>query len=268
MKQLILISMVLILTASPLPAAQNSPFMFIPDGGNMAIYGRGGDYFVLRREKYLNAAMLGNIRKLSSGLRIVSPADDPAGFAVAENMKKIINEIRARSVNDEDMRNYLNYVESALKHDGDVIARIREIVVRASNGIYGPEDRELVQTEIDQLVSEINANAAFAGFNRKKVTPELTASSLGLMSVDVINNYDNSLGALDRAMERIIKLRTVAGTQGNVLELRVKGRSFYYLNLQQAESRIRDLDVAEGISDLMKNHTLLKIDYGVILYQK
>ena len=68
--------------------------------------------------------------------------------------------------------------------------------------------------------------------------------------------------------EKIRKLRTVAGVKSNVLELQIRGKTYYYINLQSAESRIRDLDMAREVSVLMKNSLLLKMNYGIILISR
>lgn len=244
------------------------PYLILPEGGNMLIYGTGSEYFILDREKYLNAEILKNFEKLSSGLRIVRPSDDPSGFAVAEKLKTVILEVQRRSLNEQDMRNYLDYVESALSHDSTLLSRIRELSLQASNGILGRDDRELIQTEVSQLVREIDANAAYAEFNTKKVIPGLTAQSLGVRNIDVAADPAGCIRAVDAAMSTILKMRAESGASANILEFRIRGRSFYYVNLQASESRIRDLDMSEEISALLKNRTLIKSDYGLIIMEK
>ncbi|OHD68548.1 MAG: hypothetical protein A2W19_12205 [Spirochaetes bacterium RBG_16_49_21] len=265
---------IIVLSAAPgmhaaYGAAQgNEPFMILPEGGNMLIYGTNAGHFLLNREKYLNAEIQKNFEKLSSGLRIVNPSDDPSGFAVAEKLKSMILEVRQRAVNEQDMRNYLNYVESALSHDSALLARIRKLSIQASNSILGAEDRELIQAEVAQLVREIDDNASYSEFNTKKVIPELTAVSLGISRINVAIDPPDCIKAVDAAMSTVTKMRSHSGARANILEFRIKGRSFYYVNLQASESRIRDLDMAEGISSLLKNYTLLKFDYGLIIMGK
>jgi flagellin len=241
------------------------PYLILPEGGNMLIYGTGTEYFILDREKYLGAEILKNFEKLSSGLRIVRPSDDPSGFAVAEKLKAVILEVQRRSLNEQDMKNYLNYVDSALSHDSALLSRIRILSVQASNGILGKDDRELIQTEVSQLLREIDANAENAEFNTKKVIPGLTAQSLGVKDINVAVDPASCIKAADAAMTTILKMRSGVGASANILEFRIRGRSFYYVNLQAAESRIRDLDMAEEISALLKNRTLIKADYGLII---
>jgi flagellin len=264
-----LFALLLVVPHQTQAAAQGTgSYMILPDGGNMLIYGTAAGYFILDRNKILNADISKNIEKLSSGLRIVNPSDDPSGFAVAEKMRSVILEIRQRAVNEEDMRNYLRYVESVLGQYSSVLARIRVLAVKASNNILAEEDRALIQVEIDQLVQEIDHNAIFGEYNKKKVMPDLTAASLGIRDVNVVENPLEAIRKADDAAVKIRKLRSLSGAESNALEFRIRGRNYYYLNLQSAESRIRDLDMAEEISLLLKNNTLLKFEFGLILKGK
>ena len=199
---------------------------------------------------------------------IVNAGDDPAGFAVAEKMRAVILEIQQRSLNEEDLRNYFRHVESSIAQDIEVLRRMRALVLRASSGILARDDREIIQIEISALKREIDCNATYSRFNRKQVIPLLTSHNLGLSGVDVVSNPGNSLGAIDRSMDRLIRMRGIAGTRTGLLELRIKGRSLYYMHLQAAESRIRDLDMASEISSLLKNYSIIRFRYGLILKGK
>ena len=247
--------------------SEKEKYMVIPLSSNFFVYGNARDYSVLP-QGYLDKGIVKNLRKLSSGLRIVTAGDDPAGFAVAEKMKSVILEIQRRSLNEGDLRSYFRYVESAIEQDIEILGRMRAVVLRASSGILGRDDREIIQAEIDALRKGIDMNASLSRFNRKEVIPHLTSHNLGLYDVDVVRNTGNSLGAIDRAISRLIGMRGVAGTRAAVLELRIRGRSIYYINLQAAESRIRYLDMASEISELLKNYSIIRFSYGVILRRR
>jgi flagellin len=243
-------------------------YIVIPLSSNFFVYGNERGYSVLRQSEYLHKRTVENIRRLSSGLRIVTAGDDPAGFAVAEKMKSLILEIQRRSLNEGDLRNYFRYVESAIEQDIELLRRMRTVVLRASSGILAGDDREIIQAEIDALRKGIDMNASLSRFNRKQVIPRLTSHNLGIHEVDVVSNLGNSLGAIDRAINRLIGMRGVAGTKTALLELRIRGKSFYYVNMQAAESRIRDLDMASEISALLKNYSIIRFSYGVIVRSK
>ncbi len=243
-------------------------YMIMPDASNMMIYGRGSDYFVVNRQHFMNMEIRKNIQKLASGLRIVNPSDDPAGFAVAEKMEAVLQQVKQQSVNEEDLRNYMKFVESTLKQDSTILMRMRQLVLRAAGGILNRDDRELVQSEIDMMKDAINHNARFATFNTKKVISDLTAEELGVENVNVVNSPGEAIETIDNAMNRIRKMRSRLGAQDNILKMRIQGKQYYYINLQAAESGIRDLDMASEIRQMMTNKTLLKVQYGIILYNK
>ena len=269
-QKIVLFSLVFIYLAAPGVGSGrgDGPYIFLPDGGNMMVYSSGDSYRIVDRNKLLNNDIQRNISRLASGLRIVTAADDPSGLAVAEKMKALILDISRRSLNDEDMRSYLNYMESQLGHDTALLQRMRELALQASNGILGEDDREVIQEEVAQLVREMDATAGNSEFNRKKVMPAMTARYLGVGDLDVVKNPQAAISAIDAASEKIVRLRALSGTRANMLEFRIKGRNYYYINLQQAESSIRDLDMAEEVSSLMKNYTLLKSEQGVIVMRK
>ncbi len=240
-------------------------YIIIPHQSNFIVYGKGSEYFVLRQEKFLNEKIRSNIKKLSSGLRIVTAEDDPAGFAVAEKMEALIREIERLSLNEEDLKSYYAFVESAIAQDADILKRMRVLVLRASGGILSRDDREIIQHEIETLRRAVDMNAAFSRFNTKLVIPTLTARDLKLDSVDVIGNSSGSLDAIDSALVRLTKMRSRAGIRSRLMKLRIRERSVYYIALQSAESRIRDLDIAAEVSELLKNAAMLKVPYGLIL---
>lgn len=268
LRALILAALFLLREAGETPADKGGVFLFLPEGGTLMVYGGRGKSLVLRQGPYLDAETLKSIRRLASGLRIVTAADDQAGFAVAERVRAIVLEIERRSVNEEDTRNYLRFLEGELSRQQRILGRVRGLLLRASGGILGSEDRELVQTEIDELLREIDAHAASAGFNKERPLAGLDAGSLGVRDIDVRKDSILSLAAVDGALERISRLRALAGSRDRLLELRIKGRRLYSLDLQAAASRIRGLNLAEEISTLLKNHTLLRLEHGVILTHK
>ncbi len=264
----ILMVTVLVAGLNTISDARELSYMIMPDASNVMIYGRGSDYFVVNRQHFMNMEVRKNIQKLASGLRIVNPSDDPAGFAVAEKMKAVLQQVKQQSVNEEDLRNYMKFVESTLKQDSTILMRMRQLVLRASGGILNRDDRELVQSEIDMMKDAINHNARFATFNTKKVIPDLTAEELGVGNVNVVQNPGQAIEIIDNAMNRIRKMRSRLGAQDNILKMRIQGKQYYYINLQAAESGIRDLDMASEIRQMMTNKTLLKVQYGIILYNK
>ena len=249
-------------------SAKDNNFLFQPDGANFYVYGYGQNRFIVTQSKLTEMKLDRQISQLSAGKRITSASDDPAGFAVAEKMKGLLNQLRQESTNAEDMRNFHNFIESAIGQDQELLQRMRLLTVQASNGILNTEDRENIQAEIDQLLNQINMNAKFMQFNTKNIIPELTTQNLGLDAVDVVHNSQISTGIIDDVMTKLTKKRIIRGVQSNVLTFQIEGKSYQYLNLQRTESNISDLDMAEGISGLIRNNVLLKSRYGLIIRGK
>ena len=245
--------------------AADKGYIYIPNGADFFVYGRGTSTFIVNRARLGEKEFSLTMNRLSSGKRINSAADDPAGLAVAEKMDSMIEQIMRDSMNDADMRNLHNFVESAIASDQEIVKRIRELSLQATNGILGPDDRELIQTEVDQLLSQVNMNARFSQFNKVPVIPELTTEKLGLDKVNVIRDPQGAIGLCDNALKVLTVKRVMRGVKANILTFRIEGKSYYYLNLQAAESRITDYDMAEGISDLVRQSVLIKTRFGILV---
>jgi len=110
-----------------------------------------------------------NIRKLSSGLRITRGGDDASGLAVSEKMRAQIRGLRQASRNAQDGISFIQTAEGWLNETGEMLHRMRELAVQSANGIYSFEDRKQIQTEIEQLVDEVDRIASSAEFNGMKL---------------------------------------------------------------------------------------------------
>lgn len=245
--------------------AESGSFLFRPDEANFYVYGSGADTFIIHQDRLNSMQLDREIARLSSAKRINVAPDDPSGLAVAEKMDSLLRQMSRESMNDADMRNFHTYVESVTAQDQEIVNRIRELLVRSSGGILTDEDRGYNQAEIDELLKQIDMNARFSQFNTVRVIPELTSSALGLDAIDAVHNPDGSLEVADKALTELTVKRVMQGVKMNILTFRIEGRSYRYLNLQGAESRIRDADMTEGISDLIRSSVLLKSRYGLIL---
>jgi len=109
--------------------------------------------------------MTKNIEKLSSGMRINKGGDDASGLAVSEKLRAQIRGLNQASKNIENAISFIQTTEGYLQESQDVLHRIRELAVQASNGIYSAEDRMQIQVEVSQLVDEVNRIASHAQFN-------------------------------------------------------------------------------------------------------
>ncbi len=238
-----------------------------------------------------------NMEKLASGLRINRAGDDASGLAVSEKMRSQIRGLQRASKNAQDGISFIQTAEGFLQETQDIIQRLRELSVQASNGIYSAEDRMQIQVEVSQLVDEVDRIASHAQFNgmnmltgrfaresgenivtgsmwfhiganmdqREQVyIGTMTSKALGvktvgddsIMSISSPDSANRSIGVLDAALKKVNKQRADLGAYQNRLEHAIKGIDIGAENLQAAESRIRDADMAHEMVEFTKNRIL------------
>ncbi|HAP42966.1 MAG: flagellin [Spirochaetes bacterium GWD1_61_31] len=238
-----------------------------------------------------------NMEKLSSGMRINRAGDDASGLAVSEKMRSQIRGLQRASKNALDGISFIQTAEGFLQSSQDIIQRVRELAVQASNGIYTAEDRMQIQVEVSQLVDEIDRIASHAQFNglnlltgrfaretgenvvtasmwlhiganmdqREQVyIGTMTAGGLGvrnaadntILSLSAPDSANRAIGTLDQALKTINKQRADLGAYQNRLEYAIRGIDIGAENLQAAESRIRDTDMASEMVEFTKNRIL------------
>ena len=112
-------------------------------------------------DKSMSKAM----ERLSSGLRINSAADDAAGSAIASKMESAVRSLSVAIRNSEDAISMTQTAEGALGQMENILQRVRELAVQASNSTLSSNDREMIQNEVTQLVTKIDSIAASTDFN-------------------------------------------------------------------------------------------------------
>lgn len=128
----------------------------------------------------------GSTEKLSSGYRINRAADDAAGLAISEKMRKQVRGLTQASANAEDGISCVQTAEGALAEVQDMLQRMNELCVQAANGTNSTSDRQYIQDELDQLVSEIDRIAETTKFNE---TFLLKGDQTGATTSVYITNY-------------------------------------------------------------------------------
>jgi flagellin len=121
--------------------------------------------FAQNRLKFNNSRLDKSMEKLSSGLRITRAGDDASGLAVSEKMRSQIRGLLQAEQNAQNGVSFIQTTEGYLQETQDVLQRLRELSIQASNGIYSDEDRMQIQVEVSQLVDEIDRIASHAQFN-------------------------------------------------------------------------------------------------------
>lgn len=237
------------------------------------------------------------MEKLSSGMRINRGGDDASGLAVSEKMRSQIRGLNQASRNAANGVSFIQSAEGYLQETQDIIQRIRELAVQASNGIYSTEDRMQIQVEVSQLIDEVDRIASHAQFNGMNVltgrfareTGEnvitgsmwfhiganmdqreqvfigtMTAKGLGVMnvsdnsilSISSPDHANRAIGILDQALKKVSKQRADIGAYQNRLEHAIRGIDVAAENMQAAESRIRDADMAAEMVSYTKDRVL------------
>lgn len=235
-----------------------------------------------------------NMEKLSSGMKINRAGDDASGLAVSEKLRSQIRGLNQATRNIENGVSFIQTTEGYLQESQDILHRMRELGVQSANGIYTAEDRAQIQVEVDQLVDEINRIASHAQFNgmnlltgrfsRETGTEKMMlqvgananqaeqvyigrmdAEALGLQNVQgaeegismaTVDSANDTIGRLDAALRTVSQQRADLGAYQNRFETAAKGVAIASENLQAAESRIRDTDMAAEMVSFVKNQIL------------
>ena len=158
--------------------------------------------------------------KLSSGYKINRAADDAAGLSISEKMRKQIRGLSQASLNASDGISAVQTAEGALNEVQDMLQRMNELAVKASNGTMSEDDRNYVQNEIDQLVTELDRVAETTKFNESYLlkgteevkTKTVAAHDAGLVGKLTANGDGTSTFALEKALEDGDKI-TIAGEE-------------------------------------------------------
>ncbi|HOX14197.1 MAG TPA: flagellin [Spirochaetia bacterium] len=253
--------------------------------------------FADRSLRVTNGNVDKGMEKLASGLRINRAGDDASGLAVSEKMRSQIRGLQRASKNAADGISFIQTAEGFLQESQDILQRMRELAVQASNGIYSAEDRMQIQVEVSQLVDEIDRIASHAQFNgmnlltgrfaretgenivtgsmwfhiganmdqrERAYIGTMTAKGLGvrnvgdesILSIATPDDSNRAIGTLDAALKVVNKQRADLGAYQNRMEHAIRGIDIGAENLQAAESRIRDADMANEMVDYTKNQIL------------
>ncbi len=234
-----------------------------------------------------------DMEKLSSGMRINRAGDDASGLAVSEKMRTQVMGLRRAEMNTEDGMSFVQTTEGYLEEIQNIVQRIRVLSVQAANGIYTDEDRLQMQVEVSELIDEIDRIASQAEFNQVKLltggysrlSPSgsmwfhmganmhqrervfigtMTTAALRLRNATVLTFISLSttgkanmvIGLADQALAKISKQRANLGAYYNRLEYASRSLMNAYENIQSAESRIRDTDMAETMTSFTRYQIL------------
>ena len=248
--------------------------------------------YASRMEGINTANVLKTSKELSSGMRINSAADDASGLAVSEKMRSQIRGLNQASRNVMNGVSMLQTAEGYMQSTTDILQRIRELAVQSANGIYSDEDRAMLQTEVEQLVSEVDRISQTAEFNGMTLLSgrfaedgiklqvgantdqnftvklgNMSATALGLkvagqdgteqsISLSDPESANMALATVDEALKVVNKNRADVGASMNRMEMAQKGINIASENIAASESRIRDADYAETAVNFARDQVL------------
>ena len=221
--------------------------------------------------------------KLSSGYRINRAGDDAAGLSISEKMRGQIRGLEQASTNAQDSISLIQTAEGALNETHSILQRMRELTVQAANDTNVEADRTAIKEEITALQNEItrigeqtefntqkllngsfkNKNFQIGANNTQKIDLSIntmTASKLGVASISAkVMSYAKATAAIktiDDAIKTVSTERSKLGALQNRLEHTIANADNAAENLQSAESRIRDTDMAKEMVKYAKNNIL------------
>ena len=234
-----------------------------------------------------NTAKSNSLAKLSSGLRINKAGDDAAGLAISEKMKAQIGGLTQAKRNAQDGISLVQTAEGALNESHSILERMRDLTVQGKNGTLTDDDRGSINKELNALHEELGRIAKTTEFNTQNLlgstaakgasfTFQIGANQGQTLTVTIGNmsgvsllgaadkfalgkaaaNADKMLGSIDKAIKTVSDQRASLGAVQNRLEHTINNLTATNENLSEANSRIRDVDMAEEMMTFTKSNIL------------
>lgn len=233
-----------------------------------------------------------SMSRLSSGYRITKAGDDAAGLGISTNLQAQIRSYNQGSRNANDGVSMIQTAEAALNNTTNILTRLRELAMQAASDGIGDSERSYIQKEVVQLRSEIDRNANAAEFNGRALlnssstslsfqigirnvesndrisfsTVNVTGSALGVSTLDFSakSTAQAALATIDSALTTVSNARADLGAVGNRFDQAILNIQTFAESLSAANSRIRDVDVAEETSALSRGQILVQAGISVL----
>ena len=228
--------------------------------------------------------------KLSSGYRVNRAADDAAGLAISEKMRRQVRGLTQASSNAQDGISMVQTAEGALNEVHDMLQRMNELANKAANGTLTTADRSYIQQEITALQSEINRTSNDTKFNELELLSgsysydlqvgadqnqtitvtlkNMTASGLGVGASQVTVGSQiaaqNAIESIKQGISNLSSMRADLGAVQNRLEHTIKNLDNVVENTTAAESQIRDTDMAKEMVRYSNNNILAQAGQSML----
>jgi flagellin len=248
-----------------------------------------------RNLRHTRASLDKTLERLSSGSRINHAGDDAAGLAISESLRAQIRGIAQAERNAQDGISLVQVAEGALAEISNMLIRMRELGVQAASDTVGPAERKFLDLEFQQLMEEIDRIAQSTEYNRVPLlsgnastfevqvgtgnnpmidrvklfdgaAADVNSVSLGLNLAGVGDKLSaqNSLASLDAAIQQVTATRAEFGAMQNRLQSVITNAMISRENLSAANSRIRDMDMAEEVTEMTKSQILMQSGVSVL----
>lgn len=232
--------------------------------------------------------------RLSSGFRITKAGDDAAGLGISVNLESQIRSFNQASRNAQDAQSVVATAEANLNQTTELLTRMRELAMQSASSGVGNTERGYIQTENAALISEIDRISAAAEFNGQALlnsaattltfqvgirnvanndqisiaTVDATAATLGVSGINLGSGNQTAaqtaLGTIDTALQLVSTARASFGAAGNRLNSVIQTIQQSAESLSAANSRIRDVDVAEETSRMARTQVMQQAGVAVL----
>lgn len=234
-----------------------------------------------------NTAKSNSLAKLSSGSRINKAGDDAAGLAISEKMKSQIGGLTQAKRNAQDGISLVQTAEGALNETHSILERMRDLAVQGGNGTLTKDDRASINKELNALHQELTRISSTTEFNTQKLfaakgakntftfqiganSGQTLAVTIGAMDGESLlvsavaafklgddgKNAGAMISNIDKAIATVSDQRAALGAVQNRLEHTINNLTATNENLSDANSRIRDVDMAEEMMTFTKSNIL------------
>jgi flagellin len=241
------------------------------------------------------ASQAKSTEKLSSGYKINRAADDAAGLAISEKMRRQVRGLTQASANAQDGISAVQTAEGALNEVHDMLQRMNELAVKAANGTNQSEDQSYIQSEVDALISEIDRVSQTTTFNEKslldgswstgvnlqvgtegtsgnRISVSINAMSAGGIGISSLSTSgvksesaaQNAISTIKAAISSVSKQRSDLGAIQNRLEHTINNLDNVAENTTSAESAIRDTDMATEMVKYSNNNILAQAGQAML----
>ena len=246
-----------------------------------------------QRNLFNSSSMLeSSFSKLSSGFRITQAGDDAAGLGISVNLQAQIRSFNQGNRNAQDAQSLIQTAEANLNQTTELLTRMRELAMQSASSGVGNVERGYIQTENAALITEIDRIANAAEYNGQALlnstaatltfqigirnvaandrlsvtTVDATAVTLGVSTLDMTTQAgaQAALATIDASISAVSLARATFGAAGNRLTSVIQSIQASSESLSAANSRIRDVDVAEETSKMARTQVMMQAGVSVL----